>query len=107
MAYFLLTGERVFCGPNQMSMLIQHVQGQPMPPSHRSELEIPPEVDDLVMACLRREPSERPANAEALLEMANTCKTHDVWDQTKAKKWWEAHLPDLAAPAMRNQEARV
>jgi len=107
LAYFLLTGERVFCGSNQMSMLIQHVQAQPMPPSHRSELEIPPEVDELVMACLRREPSERPANAGALLEMANTCKTHDVWDQTKAKKWWEAHLPDLAAPAMQNQEATV
>jgi serine/threonine-protein kinase len=98
-AYFLLTGERVFAAANPMKVLTQHVQEEPMPPSHRTELQIPRGVDDFVLACLRKDPKRRPASAEELLQMASTCKTADLWDQRAARKWWEAHLPHLATPA--------
>jgi eukaryotic-like serine/threonine-protein kinase len=55
-AYFLLTGERVFGAANMMTVLMQHVQEEPMPPSHRAELQIPREVDEFVLACLRSGP---------------------------------------------------
>jgi serine/threonine-protein kinase len=98
-AYFLLTGDRVFCAENRMNMLIQHVQDEPLPPSRRANFKVPPEVDDLIMACLHRDPNERPASAEELLHMAKTCTTFEVWDQRAAKKWWEAHLPHLVTQA--------
>jgi len=98
-AYFLLTGERVFGAANMMTVLMQHVQEEPMPPSHRTELQIPREVDEFVLACLRKDPKRRPASAEELLQMASACKTADLWDQRAARKWWEAHLPHLATPA--------
>jgi hypothetical protein len=82
-----------------MKVLMQHVQEEPMPPSHRSELHIPPEVDEFVLTCLHKDPMRRPASAEELLQMASTCKTEDVWDQLAARKWWELHLPHLAMPA--------
>jgi tRNA A-37 threonylcarbamoyl transferase component Bud32 len=97
-AYFLLTGELVFRAANRMKVLMQHVQEEPMPPSHRSELQIPPEVDEFVLACLRKDPMRRPSSAEELLQMASACKTADVWDQRAARKWWEVHLPHLAVP---------
>jgi eukaryotic-like serine/threonine-protein kinase len=101
-AYFLLTGERVFGAANMMTVLMQHVQEEPMPPSHGAELQIPREVDEFVLACLRKDPKRRPASAEELLQMASACKTADLWDQRAARKWWEAHLPQLATPAKAN-----
>jgi len=98
-AYFLLTGERVFGAANMMTELMRHVQEEPPPPSHGAGLQIPREVDELVLACLRRDPKSRPASAEELLQMASACKTADLWDQEAARKWWEAHLPHLATSA--------
>ena len=59
-AYYLLTGQLVFEADTPMKMLLQHVQAQPVPPSQRTELPIPRELDELVLACLA-EGSERPA----------------------------------------------
>ena len=101
-AYFLLTGERVFGAANRMTVLMKHVQEEPMPPSHRTKRHIPREVDEFVLACLRKDPKRRPASAEELLQMASTCKTADLWDQQAARKWWEAHLSHLATPAKAN-----
>jgi hypothetical protein len=65
-------------------------------------LQIPREVDEFVLSCLRKDRKCRPASAEELLRMASTCKTADLWDQQAARKWWEAHLPHLATPAKAN-----
>ena len=101
-AYFLLTGERMFGAANKMTVLMQHVREEPMPPSQRTKQQIPREVDEFVLACLRKDPKCRPASAEELLQMASACKTADVWDQQAARTWWEAHFPQLATPAKAN-----
>jgi serine/threonine-protein kinase len=97
-AYFLLTGQLVFEGDTPMKVLLQHVQAEPVPPSQRTELPIPQEIDDLVLACLRKDPNERPQNAEILLEMACGCKTGDCWNSELAKTWWDKHLPEFTGP---------
>ena len=45
-----------------------------MPPSQRTELPIPPEVDALVLACLEKDPPDRPQNAEELLRLLDGCR---------------------------------
>jgi len=97
-AYFLLTGQRVFGAENPMKLLMQHVQDEPIPPSRRTEQQIPREIDDLVLACLHKDPKRRPHNAEELFDMACDCRTPDAWNQRAAKGWWEAHLPQLTRP---------
>ena len=82
-AYYLLTGQLVFEADTPMKMLLQHVQAEPIPPSQRTELPIPPELDELVLACLQKDPNKRPQNAEVLLEMACGCKTGDCWNPTR------------------------
>src|SRR5262249_55630973 len=69
-AYFLLTGHLVFDADSTMKMLLQHVNAAPIPPSQRTELTIPREIDELVLACLEKDPKKRPQNAEELLRMA-------------------------------------
>ena len=76
----------LFGAANRMKVLMQHVQEEPMPPSHRTELQIPREVDEFVLACLRKDPERRPASAEELVQMATTCKIADLWDQREARK---------------------
>jgi serine/threonine-protein kinase len=95
-AYFLLTGQLVFEADTPMKMLMQHVQARPVPPSHRTELKIPRELDDLVLACLEKDPEKRPQDAEVLFRMACGCRNSETWDQAAAQAWWGTHLPEFS-----------
>jgi serine/threonine-protein kinase len=97
-AYFLLTGQLVFEADTPMKMLMQHVHAKPVPPSQRTELRIPRELDELVLSCLEKDPKARPQNAEELFRMAVDCRTCETWNQTRARNWWQTHLPDLTGP---------
>lgn len=97
-AYFLLTGQMVFEADTPMKMFLQHLNARPIPPSQRTEMPIPPDVDALVMACLEKAPSKRPQNAEALLRMIEACRVRPSWDGKTARAWWEQHLSELTGP---------
>jgi serine/threonine-protein kinase len=97
-AYFLLTGQLVFEADTPMKMLLQHVQAEPVPPSQRTELPIPRELEDLVLACLQKDPNKRPQNAEVLFDMACRCHVGGHWNSATAKAWWDKHLPELTGP---------
>jgi len=97
-AYYLLTGQLVFEGETAMKMLVQHVQAEPIPPSQRTELPIPRAVDQVVMACLQKDPDKRPQDAAELFRMACGCMATDAWDQERARTWWERHLPEFSGP---------
>jgi serine/threonine protein kinase len=94
-AYYLLTGQLVFEADTPMRMLLQHVQATPIPPSQRSELRIPRAVDELVLACLEKDPAKRPQDAAQLLRMVRACRTAPTWDADAARHWWETHLLEL------------
>jgi serine/threonine-protein kinase len=96
-AYYLLTGELVFEADSPMKMLVQHLQTEPVPPSARTELPIPEELDKLVLACLQKDPRRRPQSAGELFRMAQQCRC-DAWTLDTAQGWWQSHLPDLSGP---------
>jgi len=97
-AYYLLTGQLVFEADTAMKMFLQHVQATPIPPSQRSELPIPREVDALVLACLEKDPARRPQDARQLLRMMRQCRSAQTWDNDSAQRWWEMHLSELTTP---------
>jgi serine/threonine-protein kinase len=97
-AYYLLTGQLVFEADTPMKMLLQHVQAVPVPPSQRTELRIPKELDDLVLACLEKDPNRRPQNAEELLQLSRNFRSCCDWNHEAAQAWWEKHLPELTGP---------
>ena len=96
-AYFMLTGQLVFAADTPMKMFMQHLQATPVPPSQRTELPIPPELDAFVLACLEKDPNKRPQSAWELFRMASSCCNADFgrrWQLEDAQAWWETHLPE-------------
>jgi serine/threonine protein kinase len=69
-----------------------------VPPSQRSEMRIPPELDAIVMSCLEKDPNKRPQNAQELFRMAQYCTACEGWNPDVAHDWWSTHLPDLTGP---------
>jgi serine/threonine-protein kinase len=97
-AYFLVTGQLVFDADTSMKMLMQHVHERPVRPSRRTELPIPRELDDLILACLEKDPNRRPQSAEELFNMAQGCRSCDTWSRDSARQWWHTHMPDHTGP---------
>jgi serine/threonine-protein kinase len=95
-AYYLLTGTLVFPDSNPMSMALKHVQARPDPPSARTGLPIPADLERLVMRCLEKRPSDRPASAREVAEALEACHLLP-WTQDDAVIWWERYLPATSA----------
>jgi serine/threonine-protein kinase len=86
-------------------MIVDHVKTSPSPPSSRSETTIPREVDELVLACLAKDPNDRPQSMVELLERIDATERAigTSWTDDAAADWWRLHLPalvlDSPAPA--------
>lgn len=63
--YELLTGRRPFEGDNVTAVAIAQVEQEPLPPSEHVP-QLAPSVDALVLACLAKDPQQRPADGNAL-----------------------------------------
>jgi eukaryotic-like serine/threonine-protein kinase len=64
--YELLALRPPFVGETPLSVVYQHVQDIPVPPSQISNGEAPPELDGLVMRSLAKEPDDRFQTAEEM-----------------------------------------
>jgi serine/threonine-protein kinase len=102
-AFYLLTGTRVFQDGTQMQVLVDHVNRDPVPPSSRLGAPLPREIDALVLDCLRKNPADRPQDAGELLERINAYNLARRWSNAHAKSWWQARLPELAEPLLTHQ----
>jgi serine/threonine-protein kinase len=91
--YWLLTGQLVFTGDTPMQLLVQHAQAMPAPPSARTELPIPEELDAIVLACLAKSPSDRPQTARELARRLEAVPVPGEWTPALARSWWETHQP--------------
>jgi eukaryotic-like serine/threonine-protein kinase len=96
--YFLLTGMLVFEADTALQMIGQHLRVAPVPPSLRSGRPMPEELERLILACLAKDPSDRPATAQAF--------DHDLaaidlvpWCSGEARAWWETNLGASVAPS--------
>jgi len=92
-AYWLLTGSLVFEAANVMALAAKHLQEEPVPPSACTEMEIPTDLEEVVLDCLRKNPVDRPSSAE---ELANRLSDCDVaaWTKQDAKRWWQLRFSD-------------
>jgi serine/threonine-protein kinase len=90
--YWLLTGQFVFHAEGSLAMAVAHVKNEPVPPSERSELEVPAELETVIMDCLAKDPSRRPQTAAELAARLAACDRGD-WTNEIAREWWDTHLP--------------
>ncbi len=89
-AYWLLTGQPVFAADTPVATLLKHVQEEPIPPSRRTELAIPADLDAVILACLAKDPGKRPQTAEDLDARLATCSV-TAWTKDMAEEWWKLH----------------
>ncbi len=97
LAYFALTGAPLFAPRSAVAMVYSHVHTIPESLAVRApDLELPPGLDDLLAACVAKNPADRPnalqlvAELQALLAIAPTGRA------SRPKHLFDTH--ELAAP---------
>jgi len=91
--YYLLTGSLVFDRDTPMKTLLAHIQDAVTPPSRRTELEIPPGLEEVILECLAKQPDERPQSAQELGSRLAEVATGNPWTEARAARWWEINRP--------------
>jgi hypothetical protein len=98
-AYWMLTGRYVFTGDSSIQIVARHVSSAPVPPSRHSKFDISPTLDELVLACLRKKPGERPSTARELCDRLERCEVESAWTREDARMWWETRMEPETAVA--------
>ena len=98
-AFWLLTARPPFEAGDAMSILMHHARTPAPAPSTMSEEPVPREMDALVLECLEKDPSRRPASADVLWQRLDRVPLATEWDQRRARMWWEMHEPELVGSA--------
>jgi hypothetical protein len=89
--YFMLTGEPVFKGRDAAEVCSQHIHADPVPPGKRRDDPVPASYEAIVLACLRKDPAERPATARHLRARLWADGTLRKWNTDRARRWWRKH----------------
>ena len=92
-AYWLLTGQPIFDEDTPLAVVIHHVQTEPVPPSYRTETEVPADLEEVILSCLAKDPGRRPQSADELDRLLAGCSESATWDRSQAKGWWQLHMP--------------
>jgi eukaryotic-like serine/threonine-protein kinase len=104
-AYWLLTRERVFEAENRADMLVMHAHQRPVPPSKRANVTIAPELEQLILQCLEKNPNRRPQTARELGDRIRALGLAQQWTRERREAWWREHAPKPSAPASTSSRA--
>ncbi|MGH7656655.1 MAG: serine/threonine-protein kinase, partial [Gemmatimonadales bacterium] len=80
--YFLLTGKVVFESSNALQAIARHLNDQPVPPSERGDLPIPPALERIILALLAKRPEDRPGSAAEVARMLRAIE-HEPWGEVQ------------------------
>lgn len=82
--YWLLTGTHVFGGSSIVEVCLHHLHSNPEAPSRRLGVQVPADLERLLLACLAKRPEDRPASARSLGEQLRACADAPKWSE----QWW-------------------
>ena len=110
--YFLLTGEEVFERNTVPALLAAHLLDTPVPLHERLGAPVPEALERLVLACLDKDPANRPQSAHLLRQALNAAELPHPWTEHEARTWWTNHRgrepdPDVAAAPTELDASRV
>jgi serine/threonine protein kinase len=86
--YFLVTGEPLFDWLTLGEVLMHQVKDMPVRPSERLGKPVSPDLEELLMRCLAKNPASRPANARELDHALARCRSAADWTRELADEWW-------------------
>ncbi len=71
--------------------MIDHVKTVPKRLSEVTELDIPSQLEDIVMRCLEKRPADRFQRARDLETALDAVPLDEPWSRDKAEGWWALH----------------
>jgi hypothetical protein len=86
--YYLLTGQPPFISKNVMELLAAHRALEIVPPS-RLDISIPGDLDQVIVKCMAKKPSDRFQSAEGLRQALDRCAVASGWGEVQAATWWK------------------
>ena len=93
--YFLLAGTELFNGKSVVEVCSQHLHQQPAPFATRN-VDVPAELEAVILACLEKDPARRPQSAAELRRRLDACGV-PPWDGARANAWWSQHRTAVEA----------
>lgn len=87
-AFYLLTARDAVTSGNLGEILYQIVNTEPVRPSQYATQAIPKKLDELVLACLSKDPRARPASAREIIDVLKEIEATCPWSQREAEAWW-------------------
>ena len=100
--YFLITGKDVFTGRTVLEVCGHHLHSMPVLPSQRLGKPVPQDLEELILACLEKDPAQRPRDARALQGALRACADARAWGEEDARRWFDANRAGL-----RERQSRV
>ena len=94
-AYWLLAGARPFEAETAGELLRQHAESTPPPLAGKTVQPLPPGLEALIMACLSKNPAQRPRDADAFDAALGNCIDGEPWSPSEAHDWWEKNIKEL------------
>ncbi|MFN7769691.1 MAG: serine/threonine-protein kinase [Planctomycetaceae bacterium] len=95
--YYLISGLELFEAENLFQLLRLQSTTLPDPPSLRSGVGIPADLERVIMKCLAKAPQDRPGSAEELDRLLAACADASSWTPERAREWWRQYLSKPAA----------
>lgn len=96
--YFLLTGNLVFEASTAFQMVAKHLSNAPVPPSLRAKVEVPQQLEAVILKCLAKKPDDRYATVMELSNALAAIRVHP-WTDAEAADAWKKRQPGATVPS--------
>ena len=103
--FYLLTGHLLFTGRTVAEQCAHHIHTEPSKASTVSEVDVPRELDAVLLRCVQKAPSDRYRSAAAMRDALATISPARAWTQADAHAWWDRFEATRAAAAPQPQSS--
>ncbi|WP_197231616.1 serine/threonine-protein kinase [Novipirellula artificiosorum] len=87
--YALLTGLPMYDSGPSVDICLKQLNEAPLRPSERTGADLPEDLQNVLMSCLRKDAAERPMSMADLADTLRHCRDHDHWSNADAMRWWQ------------------
>jgi serine/threonine-protein kinase len=99
--YFMLTGRPPFERDTPVAVMVAHAS-EPVRPPAELGVDVPADLEAVVLKCLAKAPADRFSDARALAAALASCRCAADWNSCRAERWWleqaEQHTAGTCAP---------
>ena len=100
-AYYLLTGRRLFETETEHDLLYHAMHVVPPLASEHAPQPLPVEFDALIARCLEKDPDKRPQSMAEVASALDAVLVYQPWTRQQINAWWEKHWVPESDPERR------